>query len=99
MRYDIDGFTCEKSLNDLILSKAKLIISPCEMHAFWLFTYIMQFFISFGTVRLPDCSWYSLQPIFQRYPRPEKEYQSFSLIYDDRSLDLVSIPCAHSFSL
>uniref|UniRef100_A0A2N9HCS3 FYVE-type domain-containing protein n=1 Tax=Fagus sylvatica TaxID=28930 RepID=A0A2N9HCS3_FAGSY len=28
-------------------------------------------------------------PIFQRYPRPEKEYQSFSLIYDDRSLDLI----------
>lgn len=27
--------------------------------------------------------------IFQRYPRPEKEYQSFSLIYNDRSLDLV----------
>lgn len=31
------------------------------------------------------------QPTFQRYPRPEKEYQSFSLIYDDRSLDLVII--------
>ncbi|KAL2665745.1 hypothetical protein AAZX31_02G264000 [Glycine max] len=29
------------------------------------------------------------QPIFQRYPRPEKEYQSFSLIYNDRSLDLI----------
>ncbi|KAJ7965005.1 Regulator of chromosome condensation (RCC1) family with FYVE zinc finger domain [Quillaja saponaria] len=28
-------------------------------------------------------------PIFQRYPRPEKEYQSFSLIYTDRSLDLI----------
>lgn len=28
-------------------------------------------------------------PIFQRYPQPEKEYQSFSLIYDDRSLDLI----------
>lgn len=27
--------------------------------------------------------------IFQRYPRPEKEYQSFSLIYSDRSLDLI----------
>ncbi|KAL5992127.1 hypothetical protein ACLOJK_013042 [Asimina triloba] len=27
--------------------------------------------------------------IFQRYPRPEKEYQSFSLIYNDRSLDLM----------
>ncbi|CAI0402065.1 unnamed protein product [Linum tenue] len=26
--------------------------------------------------------------IFHRYPRPEKEYQSFSLIYGDRSLDL-----------
>ncbi|KAL5981104.1 hypothetical protein ACLOJK_029024 [Asimina triloba] len=25
----------------------------------------------------------------ERYPRPEKEYQSFSLIYDDRSLDLI----------
>ncbi|KAK6159975.1 hypothetical protein DH2020_003356 [Rehmannia glutinosa] len=24
-----------------------------------------------------------------RYPRPEKEYQSFSLIYNDRSLDLI----------
>ncbi|XWS73668.1 hypothetical protein CRYUN_Cryun02cG0148300 [Craigia yunnanensis] len=29
------------------------------------------------------------QPIFQRYPRPEKEYQSFSLIYSERSLDLI----------
>ncbi|KAH8519965.1 hypothetical protein H0E87_001420 [Populus deltoides] len=28
-------------------------------------------------------------PIFQRCPRPEKEYQSFSLIYNDRSLDLI----------
>ena len=27
--------------------------------------------------------------IFQRYPRPEKEYQSFALIYGDRSLDLI----------
>ncbi|PKA51317.1 Ultraviolet-B receptor UVR8 [Apostasia shenzhenica] len=27
--------------------------------------------------------------IFQRYPRPDKEYQSFSLIYYDRSLDLI----------
>ncbi|OMO93152.1 Zinc finger, FYVE-type [Corchorus capsularis] len=27
--------------------------------------------------------------IFQRYPRPEKEYQSFSLICIDRSLDLI----------
>ncbi|XVE53255.1 hypothetical protein DITRI_Ditri02bG0189500 [Diplodiscus trichospermus] len=27
--------------------------------------------------------------VFQRYPRPEKEYQSFSLIYNDRSLDLI----------
>ena len=27
--------------------------------------------------------------MFQTYPRPEKEYQSFSLIYNDRSLDLV----------
>ncbi|KAG1334481.1 PH, RCC1 and FYVE domains-containing protein 1-like [Cocos nucifera] len=28
-------------------------------------------------------------PIFQRYPRPDKEYQSFSLITKDRSLDLI----------
>ncbi|XP_015867211.2 PH, RCC1 and FYVE domains-containing protein 1 [Ziziphus jujuba] len=28
-------------------------------------------------------------PIFQRYPRPEKEYQSFSLLYNERSLDLI----------
>lgn len=27
--------------------------------------------------------------IFQRYPRPEKEYQSFSLICEDRTLDLI----------
>ncbi|KAJ4813984.1 Regulator of chromosome condensation (RCC1) family with FYVE zinc finger domain-containing protein [Rhynchospora pubera] len=27
--------------------------------------------------------------IFRRYPRPDKEYQSFSLIYGDRSLDLI----------
>lgn len=35
------------------------------------------------------------QAIFQRYPRPEKEYQSFSLIHsnDERSLDLVSVRC------
>jgi hypothetical protein len=38
------------------------------------------------------------QPIFQRYPRPEKEYQSFSLIYNDRSLDLVRICLLLSFS-
>lgn len=31
------------------------------------------------------------QAIFQRYPQPDKEYQSFSLIYKDRSLDLVRI--------
>ncbi|KAM1102738.1 hypothetical protein ACFX19_011530 [Malus domestica] len=30
--------------------------------------------------------------IFQRYPRPEKEYQSFSLLYNDRSLDLLPPP-------
>ncbi|KAF3433430.1 hypothetical protein FNV43_RR24532 [Rhamnella rubrinervis] len=28
-------------------------------------------------------------PIFLRYPRPEKEYQSFSLLYNERSLDLI----------
>ncbi|AAF22914.1 putative regulator of chromosome condensation; 48393-44372 [Arabidopsis thaliana] len=28
-------------------------------------------------------------PTFKRYPRPEKEYQSFSLICPDRSLDLI----------
>ncbi|RXH69904.1 hypothetical protein DVH24_007160 [Malus domestica] len=27
--------------------------------------------------------------IFQRYPQPEKEYQSFSLLYNDRSLNLI----------
>ncbi|KAE8663214.1 Regulator of chromosome condensation (RCC1) family with FYVE zinc finger domain [Hibiscus syriacus] len=27
--------------------------------------------------------------VFQRYPQPEKEYQSFSLILNDRSLDLI----------
>ncbi|KAE8651753.1 PH, RCC1 and FYVE domains-containing protein 1-like isoform X1 [Cucumis sativus] len=27
--------------------------------------------------------------IFQQYPQPEKEYQSFSLLYNDRSLDLI----------
>lgn len=31
-----------------------------------------------------------MQAIFQRYPRPEKECQSFSLISHDRSLDIVS---------
>ncbi|XP_058083876.1 PH, RCC1 and FYVE domains-containing protein 1-like isoform X2 [Magnolia sinica] len=31
-----------------------------------------------------------IRAIFRRYPRPEKEYQSFSLIYNDRSLDLIS---------
>lgn len=33
---------------------------------------------------------FSCQAIFQRHRQPEKKYQSFSLIYDDRSLDLVS---------
>jgi len=33
-----------------------------------------------------------IQAIFQRYPRPEKECQSFSLISHDRSLDIVSCP-------
>ncbi|KAG0480493.1 hypothetical protein HPP92_011351 [Vanilla planifolia] len=27
--------------------------------------------------------------VFHRYPQPDKEYQSFSLIYNDRSLDLI----------
>ncbi|PON93631.1 Regulator of chromosome condensation (RCC1) family with FYVE zinc finger domain-containing protein [Trema orientale] len=31
----------------------------------------------------------TLQAVFQRYPQPEKEYQSFSLIYSNRSLDLI----------
>ncbi|XP_034689186.1 PH, RCC1 and FYVE domains-containing protein 1-like isoform X2 [Vitis riparia] len=35
------------------------------------------------------CPFRLSNPIFQRYPRPEKEYQSFSLIYGDRSLDLI----------
>ncbi|KAK6164088.1 hypothetical protein DH2020_000952 [Rehmannia glutinosa] len=35
------------------------------------------------------CPFRLANPIFQRYPRPEKEYQSFSLIYNDRSLDLI----------
>ncbi|KAK6936942.1 Transcription factor BREVIS RADIX, N-terminal domain [Dillenia turbinata] len=35
------------------------------------------------------CPFRLSNPIFQRYPRPEKEYQSFSLIYNDRSLDLI----------
>lgn len=32
-----------------------------------------------------------MQAVFQRYPRPEKDYLSFSLIYNNgkRSLDLV----------
>jgi hypothetical protein len=30
-----------------------------------------------------------MQAIFQRYPRPEKECQSFSLISHDRSLDII----------
>ncbi|KAK3004366.1 hypothetical protein RJ639_019175, partial [Escallonia herrerae] len=43
---------------------------------------------------IPDSVLHELLPglrdaIFQRYPRPEKEYQSFSLIYNDRSLDLI----------
>lgn len=53
------------------------------------------------TVRLKSCSctysnfiWYQylLQAVFQRYLRPEKDYLSFSLIYNNgkRSLDLVS---------
>ncbi|CAN1250516.1 PH, RCC1 and FYVE domains-containing protein 1 [Linum perenne] len=35
------------------------------------------------------CPFRLSNPIFQRHPRPEKEYQSFSLIYNDRSLDLI----------
>ena len=33
----------------------------------------------------------SLQAVFRRFPRPEKDYLSFSLIYNngERSLDLV----------
>ncbi|KAF2302394.1 hypothetical protein GH714_036157 [Hevea brasiliensis] len=34
------------------------------------------------------CPFQLSNAIFQRYPRPEKEYQSFSLMYNDRSLDL-----------
>ncbi|XP_039806282.1 PH, RCC1 and FYVE domains-containing protein 1-like isoform X4 [Panicum virgatum] len=32
---------------------------------------------------------YTPTAIFQRYPRPDKEFQSFSLIYGHRSLDLI----------
>ncbi|KAL6541347.1 hypothetical protein OROHE_011055 [Orobanche hederae] len=35
--------------------------------------------------------------IFQRYPQPEKEYQSFSLIYGRKSLDVVPIILDSSF--
>ncbi|XP_052295768.1 PH, RCC1 and FYVE domains-containing protein 1 isoform X2 [Citrus sinensis] len=35
------------------------------------------------------CPFHLSNATFQRYPRPEKEYQSFSLIYNDRSLDLI----------
>jgi hypothetical protein len=42
-------------------------------------------------VIMTELNFYFFQPIFQRYPRPAKEYQSFSLIYNDRSLDLVQI--------
>ncbi|XP_057789960.1 PH, RCC1 and FYVE domains-containing protein 1-like isoform X2 [Salvia miltiorrhiza] len=36
------------------------------------------------------CPFRLANPIFQRYPRPEKEYQSLSLIYNnDRSLDVI----------
>ncbi|KAM7251013.1 hypothetical protein ACFE04_022896 [Oxalis oulophora] len=35
------------------------------------------------------CAFQLSTAIFQRYPRPEKEYQSFSLICHDRSLDLI----------
>lgn len=38
-------------------------------------------------------------PIFQRHPRPEKEYQSFSLIYNDRSLDLVRVSLVIAISI
>lgn len=34
--------------------------------------------------------YFVFQSVFRRYPQPTKEYQSFSLIYGDRSLDLVS---------
>lgn len=38
------------------------------------------------------------QAIFQQYPQPEKEYQSFSLLYNDRSLDLVRDNSVHSLN-
>ncbi|XP_072978003.1 PH, RCC1 and FYVE domains-containing protein 1-like isoform X2 [Typha angustifolia] len=44
-----------------------------------------------GTLRTKEMTKYQhkLLAIFQRYPRPEKECQSFSLIYNDRSLDVI----------
>lgn len=48
----------------------------------------------------------SMQPVFKRYLRPEKEYLSFSLIYNngERSLDLVGEivnfgVCCHEYCL
>lgn len=38
------------------------------------------------------------QAIFQQHPQPEKEYQSFSLLYNDRSLDLVRDYGVHSLN-
>ncbi|KAJ0976599.1 hypothetical protein J5N97_012073 [Dioscorea zingiberensis] len=45
-----------------------------------------------GVVRAPiDAGHEAMKPVFQRYLRPEKDYLSFSLIYDNgkRSLDLI----------
>jgi hypothetical protein len=45
-----------------------------------------------GCLTLLTRPFFTIQSIFQRYPRPEKECQSFSLISHDRSLDVVSYP-------
>ncbi|KAF6153057.1 hypothetical protein GIB67_034779 [Kingdonia uniflora] len=59
-------------------SKTTLNKSHHNNHGLLLLIFRLHFFTILASV-----------PIFQRYPRPEKEYQSFSLIYNDRSLDLI----------
>ncbi|PSR95812.1 Ultraviolet-B receptor like [Actinidia chinensis var. chinensis] len=47
------------------------------------------YLLKYGRTGKPKFCPFRLSPVFQRYPRPEKEYQSFSLVYNNRSLDLI----------
>lgn len=89
----------------LLLKKAfrffSFMVSPITfILIYFSFTELLYpLFAYFPKILISTSVAFFFQAIFQRYPRPEKEYQSFSLLYNDRSLDLVSIFAVYIFKI